>query len=129
MHRKMQTKVRLFPLKLWPNYFAVPLVGFRIACAKKRGITIKHALNGKEVRVGGRQLPVDGVSASRGEGGKPIIFQFQGCYWQRSTPGKFNEGKKPHNEKRDKPLTEFLEDSKLKNYLLNTDEVAWRLSL
>ncbi|KAJ8030844.1 hypothetical protein HOLleu_27376 [Holothuria leucospilota] len=77
--------------------------------AKKRGIKIKHVLNGKEVRVGGRQLPVDGFSASGGEGGKSIIFQFQGCYWH-GHPCKLNEGK-THNEKRDKPLTELFEET------------------
>ncbi|KAJ8050172.1 hypothetical protein HOLleu_03268 [Holothuria leucospilota] len=76
---------------------------------KQRGVFIKHILNGKEVRVGGRQLPVDGFSTSDGPG-KPTIFQFHGCYWH-GHPCWLNNGR-THNTHRDKPLSDLYEETK-----------------
>ncbi|KAJ8048248.1 hypothetical protein HOLleu_00491 [Holothuria leucospilota] len=81
--------------------------------AKMRGIKIKHRLNGKEVRVGKRQLPVDGFGINKG---KPIILQFQGCYWHGHSCS-LNQGK-THNHVKNKPLSELFEETKaITNYL------------
>ena len=45
-----------------------------------QGMDIRHKLNsGKEVRIG--KYPVDGYVLASKPGEKPIVLQFQGCFW------------------------------------------------
>lgn len=46
----------------------------------RHGISIQHKLNsGREVVVG--KYPVDGYFPAQQQGERPVVFQFQGCYW------------------------------------------------
>ncbi|KAJ8042582.1 hypothetical protein HOLleu_09367 [Holothuria leucospilota] len=74
---------------------------------KRHGIEIKHRLNGKEVRLGKRHLPVNGFGI---DNGNPVIFQFQGCYWHGHLCA-LNQGK-THNQVNGKPLSELFEETK-----------------
>ena len=44
--------------------------------AWKDGVAIRHALNGGEVRLGNRNLPVDGFDCENS-----VVYEFHGCYW------------------------------------------------
>ncbi|KAJ8039836.1 hypothetical protein HOLleu_13963 [Holothuria leucospilota] len=85
--------------------------------AKKLGITIQHGLKRKEVRVGGRQLPVDGFSAS---GAPRLLLAHQGCYWH-GHPFKLNKGK-THNEKKKTTFSKLFEETQdINEYLMSLE--------
>ncbi|KAJ8020744.1 hypothetical protein HOLleu_40418 [Holothuria leucospilota] len=94
--------------------FQKAAVGWMEWEGKRRGVHIKHGLNGKEVRLGERQLPVDGFGTD--DSGNSTILQFHGCYWH-GHPCKLNEGR-TQNSHRNKPLAELYEETKANsNYL------------
>ena len=68
-------------------------------------IHIKHQLNNTEKRIGDRKLPVDGFNVE-----SQTVYQFQGCYWHGHDCA-LNRGKEV-NEKRNKPMTELLEETR-----------------
>ena len=45
----------------------------------QRGIKFQHLYNGGEVRLGGRNLPVDGYAPCKNSRG--LVLQFLGCYF------------------------------------------------
>ena len=57
---------------------------------KEEGVDIRHEFNGKEKRIGRRQLPVDGWCQET-----QTVYQFHGCYWH----GCECMGKKMNNTK------------------------------
>ena len=73
--------------------------------AHKERIHIRHQLNNTEKRIGDRKLPVDGFHAQT-----QTVYQFQGCYWHGHDCA-LNRGKEV-NEKRNKPMTELLEETR-----------------
>ena len=68
-------------------------------------IHIRHQLNNTERRIGDRKLPVDGFNVE-----SQTVYQFQGCYWHGHDCA-LNRGKE-FNEKRNKPMTELLEETR-----------------
>ena len=72
----------------------------------KEGIHIRHQLNSTEKRIGGRKLPVDGFNTQT-----QTVYQFHGCYWYGHDYA-LNRGK-DFNEKRNKPMSELLEETKI----------------
>ena len=68
-------------------------------------IHIRHQLNNTEKRIGDRKLPVDGFNVE-----SQTVYQFQGCYWHGHDCA-LNRGKEV-NEKRNKPMTELLEETR-----------------
>ena len=73
--------------------------------AYKERIHIRHQLNNTEKRIADCKLPVDGFNSQT-----QTVYQFHGCYWHghdcEPTRGK------EFNEKRKKPMTKLLEETK-----------------
>ena len=68
-------------------------------------IHIRRQLNNTGKRIGDRKLPVDGFNVE-----SQTVYQFQGCYWHGHDCA-LNRGKEV-NEKRNKPMTELLEETR-----------------
>ncbi|CAH3118846.1 unnamed protein product [Porites lobata] len=68
-------------------------------------IHIRHQLNNTEKRIGDRKLPVDGFNVE-----SQTVYRFQGCY-RHGHDCALNRGKEV-NEKRNKPMTELLEETR-----------------
>ena len=95
--------------------------------AHEGGIFIRHQMNNTEKRIGERKIPVDGF-----HGPSQTVFQFHGCWWHghicHLTKGK------EMNEKRKRPMTELLEETKATSkyikaqgyHLVQIYECQWR---
>ena len=68
-------------------------------------IHIRRQLNNTGKLIGDRKLPVDGFNVE-----SQTVYQFQGCYWHGHDCA-LNRGKEV-NEKRNKPMTELLEETR-----------------
>ena len=68
-------------------------------------IHIRRQLNNTGKRIGDRKLLVDGFNVE-----SQTVYQFQGCYWHGHDCA-LNRGKDV-NEKRNKPMTELLEETR-----------------
>ena len=66
---------------------------------------IRRQLNNTGKCIGDRKLPVDRFNVE-----SQTVYQFRGCYWQGHDCA-LNRGKEV-NEKRNKPMTELLEETR-----------------
>ena len=81
--------------------------------SRQRGVHIRHQHNGGEVRVGDRNLPVDGFQAE-----SSTIYQFHGCFWHGHDCARDSGPEKGTNVVRGMTAEELLLETREKdNYM------------
>ena len=70
----VRTDANVFKRKT--NWTGRAACGWLAWCNESSDGLVQHAGNGKEVRLGGRRLPVDGFCVKSN-----TVYQFHGCYW------------------------------------------------